>query len=579
MVYFTRFIQRSGFFALLLIISFSGTMEIKADQSDSGTACSEAGMVVTACPIASAVGKGILERGGNAVDAAVAVGFALAVTYPAAGNIGGGGFLLLRMKTGEIGFIDFREKAPLAAKSDMYLDRNGDVLPALSTLGHRAAGVPGSVAGLYTAHRLYCSLPWRELVEPAIALAKDGFPVSGYLSRSLKKLEAHVEQFPSLGKFFNAGGISLERGERLRQPDLARTLERIADKGPGGFYDGETAELIAREMERGNGLITKEDLKKYEPVLRNPVLGSYRGYEIISAPPPSSGGTILIEILNILEGFPLSRYGAGTPEAVHCMVEAEKRAYADRAQYLGDDDFVDVPLATLISKDYAEHMRSSIGRESTPSITLKGGNRADFESAETTHYSIIDAWGNAVAVTTTLNGSYGSKVVVEGAGFLLNNEMDDFSIKPGAPNMYGLTGGTANAIAPEKRMLSSMTPTIVLEGEEVRLILGTPGGSTIITTVAQILVNIIDYAMNIEKAVSRSRFHHQWSPDHITYESGAFSDELRAELEKRGHSLKERESQIGNAQVIQIKNSLACGFSDPRGGGKALGVVRHGSSN
>ncbi len=579
MIYFTRFIQRSGFFALLLIISFSGTMEIKADQSDSGTACSEAGMVVTACPIASAVGRGILERGGNAVDAAVAVGFALAVTYPAAGNIGGGGFLLLRMKTGEIAFIDFREKAPLAAQSDMYLDRNGDVVPALSTLGHRAAGVPGSVAGLYTAHRLYCSLPWRELVEPAIVLAKDGFSVSGYLSRSLKKLEAHVDQFPSLGKFFNAGEKSLGKGERLRQPDLARTLERIADKGPGGFYDGETAELIAREMERGNGLITKEDLKKYEPVLRNPVLGSYRGYKIISAPPPSSGGTVLIEILNILEGFPLSRYGAGTPEAVHCMVEAEKRAYADRAQYLGDDDFVDVPLATLISKDYAEHMRSSIGRESTPSITLNGGNRADFESAETTHYSIIDAWGNAVAVTTTLNGSYGSKVVVKGAGFLLNNEMDDFSIKPGAPNMYGLTGGTANAIAPEKRMLSSMTPTIVLEGEEVSLILGTPGGSTIITTVAQILVNIIDYAMNIEKAVSRSRFHHQWSPDHITYESGAFSDELKEELEKRGHSLKERESQIGNAQVIQMKNSLACGFSDPRGGGKALGVVRHGSSH
>lgn len=534
--------------------------------------CSQSGMVVTACPIASSVGREILGGGGNAIDAAVAVGFTLAVTFPAAGNIGGGGFMLIRLESGEAVFIDFREKAPIAASRDMYLDENGDVIPDRSLSGHQAVGVPGSVAGLYRAFQLHGSMPWPDLIAPAISLAKDGFGVSANLSQSLKRLVPYMARYPALKKFARSDERPLEEGDVLKQPHLARTLQTIADKGANGFYRGEVADLIVEEMERGGGLITKEDLSQYDAVVREPVMGLYRGYTILSAPPPSAGGTVLLEILNILEGFPLGEFGYLSEDAVHTVVEAEKRAYSDRAQYLGDPDFINNPLSTLLSKNYAGYLRSSIKWEAVSADRLDRGGITAYEGDETTHYSIMDSRGNAVSTTTTLNSGYGSKVVVGGGGFLLNNEMDDFSIKPGIPNLYGLTGGEANAVAPGKRMLSSMTPTVVLDGGDVFLVLGTPGGSTIITTVAQIIINFIDFGMPASKAVSTPRFHNQWVPDRIDFEKDAFSGDLIQRLERRGHRCRERPTMIGDAQVILVQDSLMCGVSDPRGGGKAEGV-------
>jgi gamma-glutamyltranspeptidase/glutathione hydrolase len=532
--------------------------------------CSRGGMVVSACPIASEVGAQVLGEGGNAVDAAVAVGFALAVTYPIAGNIGGGGFMLVRMNTGDCVCIDYREKAPRKALKHMYLDEAGDVIKDLSTIGHLSVGVPGTVAGLYLGHEAYCTIPWKDLLAPAIALARDGFAVSEDLSISLRILQPYLADIPSLEVFFHPDGSALEPGDTLRQPDLARTLERIALLGPDGFYRGETAELICREMQRGEGLIDEQDLEAYEAVIREPVRGSYRACDIVSAPPPSSGGTILIEILNILEGYPLGELGYLSEETVHVIVEAEKRCYQDRARHLGDPDFTDNHVSTLISKKYAEYRRRSIRQEAVSPSELEGEGIRRFESEETTHYSIVDAAGNAVATTTTLNGYFGSKIMVEDAGFLLNNEMDDFSVKPGIANMYGLTGGEANAIEPGKRMLSSMAPTIVLRNSEPFLVLGTPGGATIITTVAQVIMNIIDFGMSVDGAVQARRFHHQWLPDKIEFEEGAFSDDLIRALEIRGHAVFERSKSIGDMQAIQLSDTAVCGMSDPRGGGRAV---------
>ncbi|UCF07132.1 MAG: gamma-glutamyltransferase [bacterium] len=529
-------------------------------------------MVVTASPHASIAGQEILSRGGNAVDAAVAVGFALAVTYPAAGNIGGGGFMLIHLQGGETELIDYRETAPFSASRDMYLDDEGMVIPNESTLGHRSCGVPGSVSGLYLAHVLYGSVDWEELLQPAIDLARDGFIVDDHLARSLRRLQKYVDHFRGLRKYMRDDVTTLEAGDLLVQPLLAKTLERIAESGPDGFYFGETADCIVKEMKRGRGLITHIDLESYEAMTRLPLRQNYRGYEIISAPPPSSGGAILIEILNILEGYDLRKDGYRSEETIAHIVEAQRRAYADRAQYYGDPDYTSISLSVLLSKNYAKFLRSGIGDLATPSEDCNGGGLERYESEETTHYSIIDPHGNAVATTTTLNGAYGSKVVVDGCGFLLNNEMDDFAIKPGAPNMYGLTGGQANEIAPAKRMLSSMAPTIVLKEDSIFSILGTPGGPTIITTVAQILLNIIDFGMSIEEAVAQKRFHHQWLPDSIFYEKGCFSDILITVLEKRGYRFKMRSSPIGDAQVIVVGDSLITGVSDPRGGGCAAGL-------
>jgi gamma-glutamyltranspeptidase/glutathione hydrolase len=543
-----------------------------------GEVCGRGGVVVTASPPATAVGVEILKRGGNAVDAAVAVGFALAVTYPQAGNIGGGGFLLARLGSGETAFIDFREKAPRAASRDMYLDSLGNVIEGKSILGAMAAGVPGTVRGLHEAYRLYGSLPWRDLVAPAVHLARDGFSVSSRLAASLDSLQRYRERFPALAQFMRSDGTPLKPGDTLRQENLASTLERIALGGPGAFYQGAIADAIVSEMHSSGGIISTEDLAQYRACRREPVRGFYRGYEIISAPPPSSGGTILLEILNISEGFDLSRMGFMSDRAIHYLVEAERRAYVDRARYLGDPDFVENPISKLISKDYAAALRKSIGPRATPSTDFSAHPSPGREKEETTHYSIIDTEGNAVAVTYTLNESYGSKIVVRGAGFLLNNEMDDFSIKPGHPNLYGLVGAEANAIEPGKRMLSSMAPTIVLKGGKIFLVLGTPGGSTIITTIAQIIIDMIDFGMGLEEAVAAPRFHHQWLPDCITVEDEAFGGHLRRSLIENGHRVEDRCDPIGDAQVIEAGDSSACGMSDPRGDGSAGGVEPMDSS-
>ncbi|OQX84709.1 MAG: gamma-glutamyltransferase [Candidatus Latescibacteria bacterium 4484_7] len=531
--------------------------------------CSDGGMIVSAYPLASKVGAQVLEMGGNAVDAAVAVGFALAVVYPQAGNIGGGGFSIIRTASGADYFVDFREKAPLAASRDMYLGGSGKVIEGASTIGIEAVGVPGTVAGLYLEHERFGSIPWLQLLRPSIDLARNGFEVSAELAASLNSLERYSERFPGLKKFYMVGGKHIEEGDTLRQPRLARTLELIAAEGKSAFYQGRVAGMIADEMKMGGGLITREDLASYRAVFRKPVEGSYRGYKILSAPPPSSGGTILLEILKILEGYDLTSCGPLSLQSVHLMVEAERRAFRDRAEYLGDPDFVENPVSRLISKEYADSLRRTITGNATPSSTLQGSfNIQVKEHLQTTHYSIIDCMGNAVATTTTLNSSYGSKVLVERGGFLLNNEMDDFSIKPGAPNIYGLVGNEANSIAPGKRMLSSMSPTIVLDGGKIFMILGTPGGSTIITTVAQIIVDVIDFRMSVSDAVSMPRFHHQWLPDEIFYEKNAFTEKEMEELKTMGYELSERSS-IGDVQVIQVVDSIRCGVSDPRGMGEA----------
>jgi gamma-glutamyltranspeptidase/glutathione hydrolase len=532
--------------------------------------CSENGVIVSASRYATKAGIRILERGGNAVDAAVTVGFVLSVTYPAAGNIGGGGFMLIRTAEGNNTFVDFREKAPNAANRDMYLDSNGEVIKDLSKLGHRASGVPGTVAGLYIAHKIHGSLPWKELVEPAVILAEEGFTIDVEMAKSFYNLRKLREDYPGLKKFFRDDGNLLRPGCRLFQPDLASTLRRIAKNGPKGFYTGKTAELISEEMKRGDGLITKEDLNQYQALIRDPVEGDYRGYHIISAPPPSSGGTALIEIMNMLEGYPLGSYNFMSLSAVQTIIECERRAYLDRSIYLGDPDFVDIPLSRLTSKKYAEKLRLGITTKAGSSKNMYN-KRARPENEETTHYSIIDSEGNSVSTTTTLNGSYGSKVVVKGAGFLLNNEMDDFSVKPGVPNMYGLVGGSANAIEPGKRMLSSMAPTIVTHDNKAYLILGTPGGATIITSVAQIILDIIDFGMSPVEAVYAPRYHHQYLPDIVYHEFDAFTQGLKGKLEEKGYNLKKRSS-IGDVQLIMVKGKYACGVSDPRMEGLASAV-------
>jgi gamma-glutamyltranspeptidase/glutathione hydrolase len=557
--------------SVLLIVGFVLVLDASV-RAQTGQVCSRDGVVVTASAPATAVGVEILRRGGNAVDAAVAVGFALAVTHPQAGNIGGGGFMLVRLESGKADCIDFRETAPLASSRDMYLDSLGKPVENMSLLGAMASGVPGTVAGLYKAHELYGSMPWRELLLPAVSLARDGFAVSEKLASSLRELQPYKGRFPALLQFMRKDGAALEPGDTLRQETLAGTLERIADSGPDAFYRGPVAEAIVAEMRSGGGIISMEDLAGYTARERDPVRGLYRGYEIISAPPPSSGGTTLIEILNILEGYDLGAMGFMSDHSIHYVVEAERRAYADRARYLGDPDFVNNPVSRLISKDYAAALRESITPRATPSSDLPAQPQTDREKNETTHYSIIDGKGDAVAVTYTLNDSFGSKVLVRGAGFLLNNEMDDFSIKAGHPNLYGLVGSEANAIEPGKRMLSSMAPTIVLKNAKVFLIAGTPGGATIITTVAQIIMDTVDFGMTLEEAVSAPRFHHQWLPDCISVEKQMLGIYLRRNLMEKGHTIEDRDKPIGDAQVIEVVGPAACGVSDPRGDGSAGGV-------
>lgn len=526
-------------------------------------------MVATRETHATAAGVAVLKAGGNAVDAAVAVGLALAVTHPSAGNLGGGGFMLVRFADGRATFLDFRERAPERASRDMYLDGAGKPTGE-SVVGYRAAGVPGTVAGLALAHRKWGRKPWADLVTPAVELAARGFPVSYRLSQSLGGATAKLlGRFPESRRIFLRNARPFEPGERLVQPDLARTLERIRQSGAKDFYQGETARLLAADMEKHGGLVTLADLKNYQPVERKPLEGAYRGYGIATAPPPSSGGVGILQMLGVLEGSGYEKSGAGSAASVHFLAETMRRYFADRAEYLGDPDFVKVPVAALLDKRYTARLRASIGERATPSAQVKAGNLAPYESSETTHYSIVDSEGNAVAVTYTLNNSFGCGATATGLGFLLNDEMDDFSAKPGAPNYYGLVQGEANAIAPRKRPLSSMTPTIVTKGGGLFLVLGSPGGPTIINTVLEVLVNVLDFGMNVQQATDWPRFHHQWLPDELRLERGFSPDTVKL-LEARGHPVRWVASQ-GEVAAILWDGQWLQGAADSRSEGTAEG--------
>jgi gamma-glutamyltranspeptidase / glutathione hydrolase len=537
----------------------------------------EHGMVVSASKFASEAGVEILKRGGNAVDAAVATGFALAVTYPSAGNLGGGGFMVIRLADGRTTTIDFREKAPLEALRDMYIDSTGAFRPDWSQRGYLAPGVPGSPAGLLLAHERYGRLPLADVMAPVIRLASEGFALSEGVTRGLNGLRSSFLEYPSTTKYFTtADSLLYEIGDTLRQSDLAAVLMRIRDEGWEGFYRGRTADLIVAEMERGDGLISHTDLEAYQAVERPPVTGTYRGHRIISMGPPSSGGIGLIQLLNAVEPYDIREMGYNSSETIHLMGESMRRVYADRAHWLGDADFFPVPVSELIDKNYMRRQMANFQPfqvDSSASVTY--GDPYARESMETTHYSVVDVEGNAVAVTTTLNGSYGSHVVVDGAGFFLNNEMDDFSARPDEPNLYGLLGGEANAIQPGKRMLSSMTPTIVEDPEgRLMLVIGTPGGSTIITTVFQVVVNVVDHWMNIQEAVSAPRIHHQWMPDELRFEDLGLARDVVRNLETRGWEVRET-STWGAADGITVQygndGRVYYGGADPRGEDVAVG--------
>ncbi len=529
------------------------------------------GMVVSAHPESSAIGISILQKGGNAVDAAVATGFALAVCYPAAGNIGGGGFMVIRTAEGKTDVIDYREKAPLKATRDMYLDSAGNVVETLSTDSHLAAGVPGSVDGMITVHSKYGRLSFREVIQPAIDLAKNGFALTpeqaGSLNYNRDIFLTRNRRRPSFVK-----DSLWEKGDILKQPELAKTLERIRDNGRDGFYSGKTADLIIREMQKGYGLISEADLKKYSSVFRTPLTADYKGYRLITVPPPSGGGLLLYQVLGMTQSYPLDIWGFHSYRSIHTITEAERRAFADRAEYSGDPDFTKVPVKGLIDKNYlAARMGDYKEDKASLSAEIQAGSPAVYESQETTHYSVVDQSGNAVAVTTTLNNSYGNSIIVEGAGFLLNDEMDDFSVKPGVPNMFGLVGGEANSVQPGKRMLSSMTPVIVEKDGKLFLVAGSPGGATIPTTVCQVIINVIDYNMNIGEAVDTGRFHHQWLPDLISYESGCIDSLNISKLIEMGHKMK-AVSAIGRVNAIQIrKDGKIEGAADRRGDNSACG--------
>jgi gamma-glutamyltranspeptidase/glutathione hydrolase len=520
------------------------------------------------------VGLDILKRGGNAVDAAVAVGFALAVTYPSAGNLGGGGFMNIRLSNGTSVTVDYREKAPASASKDMYLNEDGEVVRRLSEYGHLSCGVPGSVAGLLLALKKYGSMMLPDVIQPAIDLAENGFQMHYRLAENIQATLKEFSEFPNSMRVFTHDSTPYTEGELFVQKDLAKTLRLIRDSGRDGFYRGETAELIVEEMQRGGGLITHDDLEGYEAVIRAPVTGTYRGYDIVSMGPPSSGGVALIQLLNIMEGYEVSRLGHNSSRTIHLMAEAMKRVYADRAEFLGDPDFVDVPFEWLLSKGYASLLRGMIDTlRATPSSSITHGGPPLMEGGHTTHYSVADKYGTVVSTTTTINSTFGSKVVVDGAGFLLNDEMDDFSAKPGSPNMSGLIGSEANMIKPYKRMLSSMTPTIVLKNKKPFMIIGSPGGGTIMTTVLQVIMNVIDFHMDIQEAIDAPRVHHQLLPDQIFFEKRGLPFDVIENLKAMGHGMVERRGYQGLAEgiILDYENGLMFGASDSRGYGVALG--------
>ena len=538
---------------------------------------SKQGMAVSAHPLASEAGLAVLKQGGNAVDAAAATALAISVVEPFSAGIGGGGFLLLRRaQTGTVQALDFRERAPKRATRDMYLDKQGKVRPRASLDGHLAAGIPGTVAGLYTVHREYGKLPWAAVVAPSIALAENGFPVSSRFTKAVKGRQDTIQKNPAARQVFTKGGILYQPGELLVQRDLALTLRKIS-QNPQSFYTGDIARAIASDMAKNGGLITLEDLKNYTPIWRNPVCGNFRTYEICAMSPPSSGGVHLLQILNILGDTDLKKLGPKNPDTLHLMAESMRIAYADRSEYLGDPDFVSVPVKALTSKNYAKLRRSQIQMsKAKPSIEVKAVNtqtlnRFVYESPETTHLTVVDKERNVVSLTFTVNGGFGAGAVAAGTGILLNNEMDDFAAAPGVPNLFGLVGGEANSIAPGKTPLSSMTPIIVTENGKFRLAAGAPGGSTIITTVLQIVLNVLVYDMNVGEAVSAPRVHHQWLPDRLMVEKGGFDAATLSELRRRGHVIREGEG-WGNANAIVLtSDGWLEGAADRRGEGVAKG--------
>ena len=530
----------------------------------------ESAMVVSAHPLASKVGVDILKKGGNAVDAAIATQFALAVVHPVAGNIGGGGFMVLRMASDSSATLDYREKAPAAATPTMYIGETGELVEGLSTEGHLASGIPGTVAGLAEAHAKFSKLPWKDLVQPAIDLARNGFPLTKKEASGLNEIQKDLVRLNTVSPDFLLKE-EWKEGDIIHWLDLANTLERIRDNGKAGFYEGKTADDLVAEMTRGKGIITHDDLKNYQAVWRKPVTGFYKGYKIISMPPPSSGGIALMQLLKSVEPFPITEWGWNSTKTIHLMTEAERRVYADRAAHLGDPDFFDVPVDMLMDSVYtASRMKTFDMNKATPSTSIKEGSLTG-ESDQTTHLSVVDKEGNAVSVTTTLNGGYGSQVIVDGSGFFMNNEMDDFSAKPGTPNMYGVIGGEANKILPHKRMLSSMTPTIVEKDGKLLMVVGTPGGSTIITSVFQTILNVLEHDMTMQEAVTAKRVHSQWFPDMIFNEIDALTNEDSLALVKLGHAFKARGG-IGRVDAILIrKDGKLEGGADPRGDDTAEG--------